>query len=346
MNTINVNEVLSGKTVNLTFPGLMVFKFNILSGALNRIFSELDIPFMSEPVLIILRELINNASKANAKRIFFKNNAINIDNEEEYTSAMNDFTNLLKYDFEDFSRQNQNTEYYIKIFFLRKKDELQIAVENNCVPTSAEQKKIEDRFVYFRSMASLESAFTDMRDNSEGSGLGILLSLMLLRRAGMTPEESLRVKFDKDTTRIIITIPLHLRAAEFTNTIRDNIITRIEGLPTLPEKISHLLSLFESDSISMQQISREIETEPGITAQILKMVYSAGYLNRFKNPSMFDAVKIIGLNVIRNLLLVSGSRNVLATRFHSKELETYGKTVTGSRFLQEGSVAEIASWKI
>lgn len=315
-----IPDVLSGKATAINLPGVTDFKFNTFSGIIHRLFSELDIPFMSEAILVVLRELILNASKANSKRVYFIENNLNINDTREYQKGILEFSSMIKSDFQQFAQAHKDSDYYIKIFFHKTESSIQIAVENNSAPTQEEAKRINERFEYFKKISDLERAFTDMKDEMEGSGLGILLSLMLLKRSGI-PTENFSFKSDGEITRVIITVPLNLRPHAFRATIRDNILSRIASLPSLPERINHLLSLFDSENASLQKISREIEMEPGITAQILKLVYSAGYVSRFKDPSIFDAVKIIGLNVIRNLLLVTGSRSTLATRFHSNELE-------------------------
>ncbi len=318
---VQVNDVISGKYTRIRYPGVWNFKFNAISGLFNRIFSALDVPFWSEPTLVIIRELFTNASKANAKRIYFQEHGLDIANSEQYESNMVGFTNVLMNDFEQFAAAHVNSDYYIDLILEKKDNTFFITVENNAVANEAERKRIQSRYNYFKYLKDMGRVFTDLRDEMEGSGLGLVMSLMLLKRSGI-PAENFRFAIGNEVTQVQIAFPLSSHVSAVANELRDNILSRISALPMLPERISSILALFDSPSASLTKIAAEIETDPGLTAQILRMVYSAGYINRFKSPNIADAVKIIGLNVIYNLLLVTGARNVLASRFQSKELET------------------------
>jgi len=99
------------------------------------------------------------------------------------------------------------------------------------------------------------------------------------------------------------------------------ILTEIEELPSFQENITHLIQMCSSDNVSVQLIAEKIQKDPGLTAQVLKLVNSAGYMNRFRNPTLTDAVKIIGLKVLRVLIMVSAARNVIDSRYRHRDLE-------------------------
>src|SRR5690606_5176706 len=71
-NETAVATVLAGRPVVLRYPGLVDATINFISGFLWRLLSQFDLGFMSELLLVLLKELTSNCSKASAKRIFFE----------------------------------------------------------------------------------------------------------------------------------------------------------------------------------------------------------------------------------------------------------------------------------
>jgi len=53
--------------------------------------SRYDILYLRDVIVAIIKELITNAVKANAKRLYFKNKNLSIDNPDEYILGMRSF---------------------------------------------------------------------------------------------------------------------------------------------------------------------------------------------------------------------------------------------------------------
>ncbi|HNT34649.1 MAG TPA: HDOD domain-containing protein [bacterium] len=78
-------------------------------------------------------------------------------------------------------------------------------------------------------------------------------------------------------------------------------VEQIKNLPTLPQVVSHLLSMMVEDTCSASQLSQEISKDQSLTAKILKVVNSAYYGFHRQISALADAVVILGLEEIQRL---------------------------------------------
>ena len=77
----------------------------------------------------------------------------------------------------------------------------------------------------------------------------------------------------------------------------------IDNLPTLPTIATQLLELLGRMEVSMHEISRLMELDPAITAQILKVANSAYYGLRISVDTVQRALVVLGVNEITNIIL-------------------------------------------
>lgn len=79
-------------------------------------------------------------------------------------------------------------------------------------------------------------------------------------------------------------------------------VEEIGALPTLPETPMRVLSLIANEDSSMEDISRIVERDPSLAANILKVSNSPYYGVREKVASLKLALTILGLNEIINIV--------------------------------------------
>ncbi len=75
------------------------------------------------------------------------------------------------------------------------------------------------------------------------------------------------------------------------------------NLPSFPQAVAKLLETTRDDSGSLEDISKIIETDPGISARILELVNSAYYGLARKITTLSDAVILLGLDEIKKVAL-------------------------------------------
>lgn len=317
----DVVRVLRGEPVSYKYPGLLEPGFEFISGFLFRVLNELDLGYMSELVVVLLKEMIFNASKAVAKRIYFEDEKLDITNSGHYARGMEGFGNTVLRNWDEFRVAHDSSKYQIWVDLKLSDSDLELVIRNNVVLVPDEENRIRSRFKIFSEATDVHATMERVRDDTEGAGLGIVLVLVLLQNAGIPPG-NFNIQSRDGQTITFIRIPRRLRPVEVKAKFTKQILSEIDGLPSFPQNITTVLQLCNSASASLPNIAQEIAKDPALTAQIIKLVHSAGYITRVKNPTVLDAVKIIGLKMVRNLLLVSGARNIISSKYRVKDLET------------------------
>ena len=150
-----------------------------------------------------LFELLDNASKANAKRIYFKEHNLNINDENDYKNGMRDFKETL----------NENTLHYqdemeagqLKVHLLLSADDvISITVSNNTKITDLEYNRIKEKIEKTKVYNTMADAINDI-DQTEGSGLGIITVLIMLKKLGLASDH---LQFKTTDTETIASIEI------------------------------------------------------------------------------------------------------------------------------------------
>ena len=69
-----------------------------------------------------------------------------------------------------------------------KYDKIKIEVRNNSELTAFEYKRIHDKIVKAHQYSSIEEAFSQILDDTEGAGLGLIIMILMLRKIGLTDD--------------------------------------------------------------------------------------------------------------------------------------------------------------
>lgn len=133
-----------------------------------------------------IKELAVNAKKANFKRVYFLDKGLNINDPEEYRKGMSSFKSEIIANQAHYLRRVKEMNLYVKIEFLTFQGLSMISVKNNSILLDSEHERILDKINKAKGYESLEEAFDDVKDDTEGSGLGILVLILMLRNVGLT----------------------------------------------------------------------------------------------------------------------------------------------------------------
>ena len=92
-------------------------------------------------------------------------------------------------------------------------------------------------------------------------------------------------------------------------------------LPSFPQVATKLLEASRDETVSLEDVSKIVETDPGISARVLEMVNSAFYgLNR-KITTLSEAVVMLGLDEIKKLALSMTIFENMFKRGQAKEFD-------------------------
>ncbi len=327
-------RVEKGEPVSLTFHHLSDGTLKFLNSFLTKVLSRDDKIYLQNTIITILREMIVNAVKANTKRVFFKKQNLDIYNSDDYAIGMDAFKEFLIKEKDmagDELRENQ-----LKVIFgLKKLEEgLKIIIQNNSEIHPEEMAKIQSRIDLARKYNDFSEVYMDVYDDMEGEGLGILLTMLFLRNSGIG-ENSFKIVSDKGITQSSFVIPSTLKPREITNEIQEEIVKEVDQLPSFPEYIHELMRLCRDPESSINVISEKILFDPSLTAAVLKLANSAGFITGKRIEHIDEAVMVIGLKNLNHILIGASAQKILEERYtsfkkiweHSNRVARHGRVI-------------------
>ena len=83
----------------------------------------------------------------------------------------------------------------------------------------------------------------------------------------------------------------------------DKLFKTSENLPTLPGIAAKLLRAFQKENPDIDEIGKILSTDPPLSAKVLKIVNSSCYSLPAKITSVNHAIKLLGINSVKNLAL-------------------------------------------
>ncbi len=271
---------------------------------------ELDRTILKDSIAYCLRELTVNGKKANTKRIYFDEKGLKLENDYDYKTGMATFKQETLDNIEYWLEKQEAADLYVRIAFQIQGRDLHIKVANNTVITRKEQIRIYDRIARSRAFRTMEEAMTTVLDDSEGAGLGIVILVLMLKKLGLD-EEAFDIDVENQETVARLVIPMDQTKVENLAQISDELANHIQSLPQFPENILTLRSMLEDPDAEMSEIARVLGQDPSLTADLLRTVNSARYMLPRRMDNVVEAVKVVGLRGLRQMLFSYGTQRVL-----------------------------------
>ncbi|MDA3809568.1 MAG: HDOD domain-containing protein [Spirochaetaceae bacterium] len=281
-----------------------------LENVLGMFLKEMDQDILKDRLSYCLRELAVNAKKANTKRVYFEEKNLDLSQNDHYEKGMRNFKEDTFNNLEHYLNLQKEKGLFIKIIFHCRGKNFKLSIKNNVEINRKEQMRIYDRIARSRAFDSMEEAFAEVLDDSEGAGLGIVILILMLRKMGLD-EESFEIEGENGITTASLTIPVGEVHLEKLDLLTTQIVEEIEALPQFPDNIVHLQNLINDPDSEISEIARRIATDPSLTADLLKTVNSAQFMLPNKVDNIADAVKMVGLRGLKNLLYSYGTEKIL-----------------------------------
>lgn len=86
---------------------------------------------------------------------------------------------------------------------------------------------------------------------------------------------------------------------------RDEILAAIPEIPGLPAAAARVLALLQNPESGIAEVMREVESDPGLTADVLRLANSAYFAGPRSIGSLREAGVLMGLNRLGQLILAS-----------------------------------------
>ena len=265
---------------------------------------------IKDRIAYCMRELAVNAKKANTKRVYFKELELEIANDMDYEEGMREFKRATLENIDHYLQLQKEDGLYIKVIFHVRGRTFTISVHNNVEISRTEQLRVYDRIARSRAFDSMEEALSTVLDDSEGAGLGIVIMILMLRKMGLD-EDSFDIDVENGETIAKIIVPFSDIHVEDLDSLSKEIVAEIDELPQFPENIVYLQKLINDPEAELTEIARQISMDPSLTADLLRLVNSASYTLPKKVDNIVEAVKVVGLRRLRNLLYQQGTQMLL-----------------------------------
>jgi putative nucleotidyltransferase with HDIG domain len=309
----------------------------------------MDKLYLVEVVFTVLKELLMNANKANAKRDYFTRENLDIHNPKDYIKGMSQFQENIIQKWSEQLEHLDGGSFYISLLMKVEGKTIHFAVENNAPITQEELARVNKRIEIAKNYNDLADAFADVSDSTESAGLGLVLIQLLLKNSGIGSDK-FRIHTNDKLTRATLTVPEVTTPLEITTNLKTKILNEIDGLPPLPHSLTKIIQLCNNPDSDLNMIASEIEKNPALSADLLKLSNSAFFANRSQVGSIIQAVKVVGLKNLRNLLYVSGVRKIMDGQYgkmmdvwdHSNRCSFYARNLASAHSVTNKVVDIIA----
>ncbi|HDQ14788.1 MAG TPA: HDOD domain-containing protein [Sediminispirochaeta sp.] len=281
-----------------------------LEEILNIFLKEFGQDHLKDRIAYCMRELAVNAKKANTKRVYFQEKGLNINDMKQYEEGMKNFKDETLSNIQHYLERQKEAGFYVKIVFHVKGQTFHLSVKNNTEISRKEQMRVYDRIARSRAFETLEEALSTVIDDSEGAGLGIVILVLMLKKIGLD-EESFDIDVVDGETIARISLPFSEIHSENLDALSEEIVKEIDDLPQFPDNIIQLQNLINDPDSEISSIARQISTDPSLTADLLKVVNSAQFMLPKRVDNIVEAVKLVGLRGLKNLLYSYGTQQIL-----------------------------------
>jgi hypothetical protein len=136
-------------------------------------------------VAYCVHELASNAQKGNTKRVYFRERGLNIRDEHDYWRGMATFRNDTFDNIERYVKMQRKLGLFVRLTFQLVGPEARIGISQNSGLTSIERARIQEKLDLARRTENLVGAYNCAYDNNEGAGLGLVMTILMLRNIGL-----------------------------------------------------------------------------------------------------------------------------------------------------------------
>lgn len=290
---------------------------DIVDEALSNILLSRKYPHLKIPLAYVIRELISNAHKANLKRVYYRLNNLYINIPEDYAKGIKGFQETI--DTDPYSIEGYLDDYkkFIKVVFDKYSgDEFVVYVINNSVITKEEAANINSKMNMYKQFSETGEQYWDEDHQGEGAGLGLFLTLQILKQISIKCS-SLKVGVKEGKTFNRLSFNFSEVAPPPYNEFAKEILNQLDSLPKFPDNIRTLLKKLLNPEIAVMDVADEVQKDPSLSADVLKLVNSAQFALSRKIESIKEAVNYLGVKGLKGILYSYGAMSAMSERFGS-----------------------------
>ncbi len=200
-----LTNIKSGEALSLTFPVIDESIQQSMHFLIDNLLDHYGQPDKKELLYSSLKELVINGIKANLKHHMVEVYALDETNQQiqEMLKEMLNEKELQK--FEDIARRRG---FHVSITIHHSPQEIIVLVENNTLITDVEYQRVSEKFEKALKYNNIFEYYMEHADETEGSGLGITMIILMLKGEGIDPKVFTIQKHDNNVTIASIKVPL------------------------------------------------------------------------------------------------------------------------------------------
>jgi hypothetical protein len=156
----------------------------------------------------IVKDLILNGFKANFKRVFFMENALDIDSPADYELGVRMYKSfILAGKSSAYTQVAEEKNFYVDISIQHSKETVLVTVKNNNRLMPSEKLKIKNSLLHAQNYEDIMEYYIERGDSSEGEGIGIALCIILMKGEGI-PTQNFKITSNEKETVATLLIPV------------------------------------------------------------------------------------------------------------------------------------------
>lgn len=134
-----------------------------------------------------LKEIVVNATKANAKEAYFREQNLDISNEDDYRRGMADLKGAMTEEWiEEYGTRARDMGLDVTVRYYHNGDGMRIEVFSTQMK-AAEDRRIREKLSQGMQYDDLVAFYMANADQTEGEGIGLVMILLLLKAEHINP---------------------------------------------------------------------------------------------------------------------------------------------------------------
>ena len=267
-----------------------------------------------------VKEMVMNSSKANSKRIYFREKGLKLTDPADYGKGIENFKSDVFGNFQNYEQKHKELNSAIKVQFKIMDKTFQISVVNNSVLCLEEKKRIQQRLQVADKFNTMAEVLTYGFDETEGAGFGLIIVILMLRKMNLD-ERVFSIKSADKFTVTSLSIPVDLISSEQGMLLAKEITDEIANMPQFPEGILRLQKELADPNCDFHSIAGIVKQDSALTTEIIRIANSPIYMLPQKVEDVVTAVQMIGVKGVKNLVLSFGVNKVFQQRYNKEKID-------------------------
>ena len=313
--TLEYAPPANGRPLVVRSATLSPEQVDALVAALYQVLLSLGKEEIHDQISYCLRELIENAVRANLKRSVFRKAGLDIANPDDYAKGIR----LLQDEDADSPPEPAN-DAFVEVCIEQNAEHIVLRVSNSAQMVETERLRVTQRLSAAQLYETFDEVYEQVEDDTESAGMGLVMLGMLLRRLGV-PDYGIRFSSADGVTTFEILLPLTLVSDEESDNLTDTLLKEIESIPQVPQNIHALREMLRNPDANFHAMARLIRKDPALALEVLRMANSPVYRRSQRIDTCEVAVSLLGIRGLRGILDTFGARKALETQYSVELLD-------------------------